>query len=295
MTISPAAPTEGVSVPDYVLIGHVTRDVVGDGYVIGGTVTYAGLTARALGRSVGAVTSVGPEVDLRRELPGLQFQIRPSPVTTTFENVYHGGHRQQWIRAVAGSLDPALVPAGWRSAEIVHLAPLAEEFGSEMVRVFPRAQLLGITPQGWLRTWNSDGFVRRSAWNQPEEVLRASNAVVLSEEDVDGDWDVLRYYADVARLLVVTQGARGCTVFDRGHAWQVPAFPANEVDATGAGDVFAAAFFIGMLNDGDPIAAAHYANCVASFAVEALGTAGIPSPDDVANRLATKPAPSVVE
>src|SRR5581483_9860134 len=112
--------------------------------------------------------------------------------------------------------DPALVPVAWQSAPIVHPAPLAEEFGSEMVRVFEKCQLLGITPQGFLRSWNADGFVRRSPWNDPEEVLRASDAVVLSEEDVEGDWDILRYYADVARLLVVTQGARGCIVFHRG-------------------------------------------------------------------------------
>ena len=282
-------------IPDYVLVGHVTRDVVGDGFVIGGTVTYAGLTALALGKTVGAVTSVGPEIDLARSLPGIRFQLRGAPASTTFENVYRDGHRQQWIRAVAERLDPGLVPAAWRSAPIVHLAPLAGEFGPEMIQVFEHCQLLGLTPQGWLRTWNSHGYVRRSAWNNPEETLAACDAVVLSEEDVEGDWDVLRYYADVTKLLVVTQGALGCTVFDRGRPRQVPAFPAHEVDATGAGDVFAAAFFIGLLRDGDPVAAAHYANCVASFAVEALGTDGIPLPGAVAERLASRPSPIAVE
>ncbi len=290
-----AAPTGDASAPRYILVGHVTRDVVGDGFVIGGTVTYAGLTALALGQTVGAVTSVGPEINLSQSLPGMRFHVRPARATTTFENVYHDGHRQQWIRAVASSLDPALVPEAWRSAAIVHLAPLAEEFGPEMVRVFERCQLLGITPQGWLRRWDADGFVRRSTWVEPEEILRASDAIVLSEEDVEGDWDILRSYADVAKLLVVTQGARGCTVFHRRHAWQVPAFPVEEVDATGAGDVFAAAFFIALLNDGDPVTAAHYANCVASFAVEALGTEGIPSPEAVAERLASRPSPVSIE
>jgi 1D-myo-inositol 3-kinase len=295
VTGRPAVPTGNASAPHYVLVGHVTRDIVGDRFVIGGTVTYAGLTARALGATVGAVTSVGPELDLSRSLPGIQFHARPAPATTTFENIYHDGHRQQWIRAVASSLDATLVPDAWRSAPIVHLAPLAEEFGPEMAQVFDRCQLLGITPQGWLRRWDADGFVQRSSWNEPEEILRASDAIVLSEEDVEGDWTVLRTYADVAKLLVVTQGARGCTVFHRRRAWQVPAFPVDEVDATGAGDVFAAAFFIALLNDGDPIAAAHYANCVASFAVEALGTDGIPSAEAVAERLASRPSPAVVE
>lgn len=288
MTADPSLIVASSRIPDYVLIGHVTRDVVGRGFVIGGTVTYAGLTARALGCRVGAVTSAGPDLALTRDLPGIEFQIKPATRTTTFENLYHAGHRQQWIRAVASSLDSSLVPLAWRSAPIVHLAPLVDEFGPEILSSFEGCQLLGLTPQGWLRSWNDEGFVRRSSWRQPEEALSACDVVVLSEEDVEGDWDLLRSYAELARLLVVTRGARGCVVFDRGQGWHVPAFPVEEVDATGAGDVFAAAFFIGMIRDGDPVDAAHYANCVASFAVEALGTAGVPTPEAVAERLATR-------
>ena len=288
MTNEPNVDVTGARTPDYVLIGHVTRDVVGDGFVIGGTVTYAGLTALALGCRVGAITSTGSDLALARQLPGIEVQVKPAMMTTTFENVYCEGHRQQWIRAIAAPLDRSLVPFAWRSAPIVHLAPLVGEFGSEIVPTFERCQLLGLTPQGWLRTWNDEGFVRRSPWHQPREALSACDAVVLSEEDVEGDWDTLRSYAEITRLLVVTRGAQGCVVFDRGHGWQVPAFDVREVDATGAGDVFAAAFFVGMIRDGDPIAAAHYANCVASFAVEALGTDGIPTAEAVAERLATR-------
>lgn len=295
MTGQQPLPTLDGLVPDYLLVGHVTRDIVGDGFVIGGTVTYAGLTALALGQRVAAVTSAGPDFDVVASVPGIRFAVRPATMTTTFENVYHHGHRQQWIRAVAAPLDPGLVPLAWQSSPIVHLAPLAEEFGPEMVAAFRHNRLLGLTPQGWLRTWNIQGFVRRRSWSNPD-VLAACDAVVLSEEDVEGDWDVLRSYASVARLLVVTQGAKGCTVFEHGRGWRVPAFPANEVDATGAGDVFAAAFFVSLLGNGNPITAAHYANCVASFAVEAIGTAGIPTNLTVVDaRLATQPSPAPIE
>jgi sugar/nucleoside kinase (ribokinase family) len=270
--------------PDYVLIGHVARDVAPGGYRPGGTVTYAGLAALALGRRVGAVTSVGPDFPIQNLFPEIQFVVRPAEVTTTFENVYTAGHRQQWVRGVAAPLDGNLVPPPWRSAPIVHLAPLAEEYGTEIVESFPQARLLGLTPQGWLRTWGPDGFVRRSAWSEPEIALDRCDAIVLSEEDVEGDWDLCARWAERARLLVVTQGARGCTVFDRGARWQLPAYPANEVEATGAGDVFAAAFFVHLLDHGNPLDAARYANCVASFAVEVEGPRGVPSAEVVAER-----------
>jgi len=44
---------------DYLVIGHVAADVTPTGLQLGGTVSYAGLTARALGVRVGIVTSSG--------------------------------------------------------------------------------------------------------------------------------------------------------------------------------------------------------------------------------------------
>lgn len=275
--------------PDYVIVGHVTRDVVPGGFVPGGTVTYAGLAAVALGRRVGAVTSVGPNLEVARLFPSIDFVIRPAHETTTFENVYHEGHRTQWLRSVAGPLDAELVPPSWRAAPIVHLAPLAGEFAGDLVAAFPDAQLVGLTPQGWLRTWNAEGRVRRRPWPDPDVALDRADAVVLSEEDVEDDWQVLEGYAARTRLLVVTQGARGCTVFESGRRWQVPAYPAREVDATGAGDVFAAAFFSRLLESGDPVRAARFANCVASFAVEHVGPGGVPDPARIDARLLAHP------
>lgn len=278
------------SLPSYVLIGVVTRDVIPGGFVPGGTVTYAGLTAKALGRHVGVVTSAASDVDLNEVLPGIAVRSVRSPVTTTFENVYTDGRRQQWLRGVASPIEVSAIPVDWRVAPIVHLAPLAAEFGSEVAHAVRGCRLLGVTPQGWLRSWDERGFVRRTAWERAEDVLAIADVVVLSQEDLDGGMPACARLAESARLLVATQGALGCTVFERGQSWQVPGFPAPEVDATGAGDVFAAAFFIYLLDQGDPIAAARYANCVASFSVEAIGVRGIPNPDAVARRLSTAAA-----
>jgi sugar/nucleoside kinase (ribokinase family) len=274
--------------PNYLLVGHVTRDVVSDGFLLGGTVTYAGLAAVALGRRVAAVTSVGADLRLADILPGISIRNQPAEVTTTFENVYHDGHRQQWLRSVAASLDINLIPDDWRSARIVHLAPLAGEFGPDLVFALRDSRVLGLTAQGWMRSWDAEGRVRRAPWREADEVLPYCDAVVFSEEDVEGDWDLCHRYAQQARLLVVTQGVRGCTVFESGRAWQVPGFPVTEVDATGAGDVFAAALFVGLGDGKTPVEAAQFANCVASFAVEVRGAGGIPSLASIERRFASR-------
>jgi hypothetical protein len=271
--------------PEYLIVGTVTRDVVGEGYVPGGTVTYAGRTALALGARVAAVTSLGPDLALEELLPGVPASVRPAPVTTTFENVYHDGHRTQWLRGVAAPLDLSLIPVSWRNARIAHLAPLVNDVGIDIVDGLCHCELLGITPQGWLRAWDNSGLVRRSALRQPEATLGRFDAVVLSEEDVERDWVSIERWATYAKLLVATQGERGCTVFENRRRWQIPAFPVVEVDATGAGDVFAAAFFIRLEESGDPVVAARYANCVASFVVEVLGPGSIPTTSEIEHRL----------
>jgi sugar/nucleoside kinase (ribokinase family) len=141
--------------------------------------------------------------------------------------------------------------------------------------MFPKA-LLGLTPQGFMRTWDAEGHVRPTAWANPEPFLARADVVVLSREDVGGSARVVADLAARARLLVVTDGWHGATVYVGGKAHQVPPRPAVEVDPTGAGDVFATAFLIHLADTGDPFVAARFASVVASMSVEALGIASIP-------------------
>jgi len=297
----------GSAPPDYVVVGHIAKDVrpacpraserteVGPeidvrpgGYTLGGTVTYAGLTARRLGLTVGIVTSAAPDLNVASALPGIEAVVVPAAATTTFENLYDAGHRRQYLRAAAARILPEHVPAAWRDAPIVHFGPLAQELGLEMLDAFPGSRLRGLTPQGWLRRWDADGLVRRVEPPFLAGALARLDAAILSEEDVGGDWQTLRRYAAAARLLVVTQGARGAALCRQGRCAAYPAFPAVEVDPTGAGDVFAAAYLIRLSQTGDPGEATIFANCAGSFAVEGPGTSTLPSLGQVLARLATR-------
>jgi sugar/nucleoside kinase (ribokinase family) len=76
-------------------------------------------------------------------------------------------------------------------------------------------------------------------------------------------------------------------VFVDGECHEVPPRPTDEVDPTGAGDVFTAAFLVRMEETRDPLMAARFANAVASFSVEQAGTQGIPTRDQVEEWLAS--------
>jgi sugar/nucleoside kinase (ribokinase family) len=266
----------------YLAIGHVAKDLTPAGPQLGGTVAFAALTARALEYSIGLVTACGPDLDLS-PLEGIPLARAASPTTTTFENVYGPNGRTQFIRAQAASLTADAIPTAWRHAPIVHVAPLAHEIQPSLLAALDGA-FLGLTPQGWLRQWDESGRVRQDvdAWPSAAEALPCANAVVLSLDDIGRDWAVAERWAKLTPTLVVTQGAEGCTVFQRGHgARQFVAPRQDEVDPTGAGDVFAAAFFVNYYETEDAWGSARFANQVAALSVTRPGLAGVPSPEEI--------------
>lgn len=265
---------------DYLVIGHVTRDLVDGAFTIGGTASYAARTARALGCHVGVVTSASPDLDLGQALNGVLVARSPAAATTTFENTYTAGGRRQALHSVAETLVPETIPPDWRAA-IVHLGPVARECDSTLVNVFGDA-FVGLTPQGWMRRWDRAGRVSWCQWEDADKLLARADAVVLSEEDVASDEALAARYATQTRLLVVTQAAAGCTVHMDGQSRHFPAPAVHEVDPTGSGDVFATAFFVRMQRSGDPWKAARFANCVAARSVTREGLSGTPTLEEIA-------------
>lgn len=292
-----AAPT-----PDFLVIGHVTRDLLPDGrWRLGGTVTFAALTAQRLGMRPAIVTSGPPDVieALQRLTPDIPIVAVPSPDATTFENIYHGSIRSQYLRGRATPLTLDHVPVAWRTAAVVLLAPLAQEVDPQLITAFPRS-LVAATPQGWLRRWNDDGFVTPGALAAAAEAaLPSLHVLILSREDLlppPGHEAVGHYtpaeadaqiaaWARVIPIVAVTRSANGALLLHQGHdPAACPGYPVQEVDPTGAGDVFAAAFLCHLHATGDPRAAADFANRVAAISVEHTGASGIPTHSEVTAR-----------
>ena len=273
--------------PDFLVIGHVTKDLQEDGYTIGGTVTFASLTARNLGRRTAVATRASPDLNLNSLYQGIEALRLPSPVTSTFQNRYStNGTRTQYLRAVADPIKAEDIPSAWREARVVLLGPLTNELEGDIAKVFSHS-LIGVTPQGWMRRWDGDGRVFPKPWEGAAEVLNYARVVIFSENDVQKNESVIQTYARLAEILVVTKGAKGATVYHQGEVRHLPAFETVEVDPTGAGDVFAAAYLIELGRSGDPYAAAHFANCVASFVVEKPGAEGIPTLEQVKQRVSS--------
>ncbi len=251
-------PTESAP-PEFLAIGHATRDLLpGGGWRLGGTVVFASLTAARLGLRAGIVTAGPPDVlrALWELAPEIAVAALPSADATTFKNVYEASGRRR------------------------------------------------ATPQGWLRRWDATGLVRPDDWHNAAQVVPHLTALVLSQEDVAPPADLalgaappprnndmvdawIARWARSVPHVVITKGAAGADLMLGERREHFAAYPAREVDPTGAGDVFAAAFLVQLAATEDPRDAADFANCAASFAVEGDGVSGIPLLAQVRARLRT--------
>ena len=287
--------------PEFLTIGHATRDLLPDGgWRLGGTVTFAALTAQRLGRRAAVVTSGPRDVieALRQLAPDVLIASVHASDATTFENIYQGRTRSQYLRGRATPLTLEHVPIAWRFAPVVLLAPLAQEVDPQLVAAFPRS-LVAATPQGWLRRWNDNSFVMPGALDAAvEAALPSLGALILSREDLllppghealgrtpdEADAQIATW-ARVIPIVAVTRGADGAVLLRQGAEPEVFAgYPIREVDPTGAGDVFAAAFLCHLQATGDSRAATDFANRVAALSVEHEGASGIPTQDEVTAR-----------
>jgi sugar/nucleoside kinase (ribokinase family) len=265
---------------DYLLIGHITVDLAPDGEKLGGS-TYAALAARALGLRVGIVTSWGGEIPLG-PLQDIPIANVPAERSTVFENIDTPQGRVQTIHHVASRLEYYHIPEPWRNASIVHLGPFAQEVGPSLVRNFP-SSLIGVTPQGWLREWDSEGHVYVSEWPEATFVLQQVGAAVVGIEDVDGDEDRIDEMALACRVLAVTEGAEGVRIYWNGDVRRFRPPQVDVVDTVGAGDIFATAFFARLYATRDPWEAARFATQLSAISVTRLGIASVPTEEEVNN------------
>jgi hypothetical protein len=264
---------------DYLAIGHITRDITPEGLLLGGTVSFAGLTALAFGLRVGIVTAIPYDLDVS-PLNRIEIQKVQSRNTSTFENIQTSDGRVQVIHIKADDIDIKDIPPNWRNAPIIHLGPVCRELDQRIIQEFPHS-FIGVTPQGWLRTWDKDGHVRLGDWTDADLILEHASAVILSIEDVHQDENRIEELVPKSRILVVTEGAAGARVYWNGDVRHFNAPVVELVEPTGAGDIFAAAFFIRLAHTRDPWEAARCAVRVASTSVTRVRLVGVPTPEEI--------------
>lgn len=275
--------------PRFLAIGHVTWDRLSGCDVLGGSAAYAAAAVAKLGWQPAILTAAATaDFDPGRDLDGVTCFSHPTAATTRFANVYaENGEREQRLLSRADDilLDP--LADDWRDPDALLICPVAGEVRGALARAFDAATV-GATAQGWLRAFDQDGSVSPRTDADLGPVLAGVHVLFVSENDLPDAASRARSWLRFVPLVALTRGWRGLTLMTREAEHDVPALPVQEVDPTGAGDVFAAAFLVRYHETGHPLEAAAFAACAASCVVEGVGLSALGDRDEIASRLARR-------
>ena len=286
--------------PDYLAIGHISIDLTPDGSaMLGGTALYSALTAARFGLRAAILTcgnfsEHGEAISqaLNRFAGEIEIVLQNAPQATVLTNASVAGRRVQTIHSWAGRIDLSGVPPQWRSAGIVHLAPIAQEIDPRQVgRLNPG--FFGATPQGWMRHWSAErlGAISLGQLRLPNELLGRIDALVLSSEEQALAREVIDAVSRRG-LVAITRGPQGAEIIDRGRSIDIPAVPIRALDDTGAGDVFAAALFVMRADQESTIASGRAAAVAAGLSIQQWGPNGVPTREAVEDYLEEHPPQS---
>ncbi len=287
---------------DYTTFGHVTVDVLSDGTRRpGGSAFYSALQAARLGsRTLIMTRGVAREIEelLDPYLGEVSLRVEPAPATTTFHTEGIGATRRQRLLAWAGPMQPS---EQVRSS-ILHLAPVARELPA---RVGFSAEFVGLTPQGLVREWTAeDGEVQMIAPADtgtegehgdppardapPPHLLGCRcDAIVVHTTELASCAELVAAARSAGAVVAVTAGAEPTTLLPAGGMpIEIAAAPIERpLDDLGAGDVFAAAFFISLHEGASPQPAGNFASAAAAVRMDGVGAGALGNRAQVEARL----------
>jgi sugar/nucleoside kinase (ribokinase family) len=259
---------------DYTTLGHVTVDVMPDGTRRpGGSAFYSALQASRLGLRALILTRGRPEEieSLLEPYRGeLAIEIQPAEQTTTLHTSGSGATRSQRVLAWAGPIEGEPVV----DSAILHLAPVARESPR---RWRGEAGFLGLTPQGLVRQWAGHGGEISLTPVDAAALPAACDAIVISEVERESCAALLSRARETGAVAAVTAGHRPTTILLPGGETQQARTPPSEEpgEDVGAGDVFAAAFFIALQEERPPGEAAAFANAAAAVRIGGAGPSAV--------------------
>jgi len=170
---------------------------------------------------------------------------------------------------------------------MVLLGPVIGEVPPGLGEAFPRS-LVGVSAQGWLRRIDRQRRVWRRAWSGPP-FWSGCQVLFVSYEDLGRRRDQVSRWAEEVPVVALTADRRGAHLHVEDRWRSIKAFPVREVDPTGAGDVFAAAFLVRYHETEDVAESARFASAAAACSVEAPGIEAIAGRREIEARMEAHP------
>ncbi len=257
------------------------------GKIIGGSATYAALSAANFADDISIVSIIGEDfpqakLDLMQSrginLEGVE-QVSGGK-TFFWKGKYHNDMNTRdsldTQLNVLADFEP-IVPESARDAEYLMLGNLTPAVQMSVLKQMTKRPKLVI-----MDTMN---FWMDVAMPELKEVLKEVDLLTINDEEarqLSGEFSLVKAAKAIFEMgpqyLIIKKGEHGALLFHKEEVFYAPALPLEEVfDPTGAGDTFAGGF-IGHLADSDEVSFESmkrgiiYGSAMASFCVEKFGT-----------------------
>jgi sugar/nucleoside kinase (ribokinase family) len=289
---------------EIVIIGHLSRDLIITPETkieaLGGGTAYAMLAPAIGAMGAGIISCIGSDFEeaylntLREaglDLSGLHTKGEKS---TRFVNEYDESGRTQRVEALAPQIKAEDILPKHLGASIYHLSPLTpNEFSMECIeKISVGNPLICLDAQGYLREIREDKVIQRE-WPDRDEILSQVDVAKFHEAELTTAFQSQSEVSAVTeilelgpRIVLLTRGRKGSTVYTRNTAIDIPLVLGTEqADSTGSGDVYTIGFLLEYMRTGDVKRAGLFGATCSSFNVQTHGPFDMPTREQIEDRM----------
>ncbi len=262
---------------EVVVIGSLTKDLIGNDLRLGGPAYYCVLSLVQLGVNTKLICSADDDLYTKLLNWGVKV-LRCGFKGPIFRLTYlsNGSRRVELLRRGDDiTLSDEEIEEILGSASAVIVNPVIKEISLELVRkIKSMSRFLAIDMQGFVREHN-DGLVKYSWSDESYEVVKLANLIHLSIDELPPNKDVLEAI-DLLRSLtkatvVISMDFRGSVVaIEDGKVHRVPALPGIDGYSTGTGDVMLATMTYSLVSGYDVLTSIALGTVAAGLRVRRL-------------------------
>ena len=259
------------------VIGNPSIDIL-DGNINqpGGPVTYVANTLALMGHKRIKIISSFAEDYLIKSFNSKIISIKQnSQSTTKFNTYYKKSVRHQILNSKSSKLNLKSILDKKILADMVFFTPVFDEIKiSDTVKIVENNNNIFFVslPQGWIRKLNGKKIFHEFSSIKSLPFL---DIIFFSEEEIISAKITKYDLLNLAKVLVITNGENGSTVFCKNKTIKINPYLTNTIDSIGAGDIYAAVFSSVYYKTKNLIIAGEQASKIASKSTEYKGLKGV--------------------
>ncbi|NCG35790.1 MAG: hypothetical protein GWO78_07380 [Dehalococcoidales bacterium] len=261
------------------VIGNPSIDILdGNIYQPGGPVTFVANTLSLMGcEKIKVISSFGKDYSIRNFDSKIITTVNNMNSTTKFNTFYKDSLRIQILESKASVLDLNSIVEKKIHSDLVFFTPVMDEIkipDANKIVNSNRDTFFISLPQGWIRKNNNKKISHDFSIIKS---LPFFNIIFFSEEEVSSAKITINELIDLAKILVITNGKHGSTIYYNKQILRIDAQITNPIDTLGAGDIYAAVFSTIYFKTKNLIIAGEKASKIASKSTEYEGLKSINS------------------